>query len=313
MKKLLIGYDGSNASKKALLDLESAAIPYPVEAIVMSVADVWLPSAETAQGQPGAAAHPSKTALAAYAEAQRLSKEGAHLLIKRLPDWRITPEAAAGSPAWELALAADRWNPDLIVIGAHSQPMLDRYFFGSIASEVIVASRCSVRVCRPALETSESARAECPRIFLAIDGSADSAEAYRVVAERNWPKNASIRIATVLDASITDTLEGGRFAESVHEHFSGLAENIASLALHLAQELRAKGFAADAVVLEGNPKSELLQAAEDWAADCVFIGARGLHHDNRRRLGSVASAIARRAHCSVEIIRTPQATTTEAR
>lgn len=303
MKKLLIGYDGSKPAKKALLDLESAGIPDPVEATVLSVADVWLPSSVTSPNATprGALPHPSKTALMAFAEAQRLSKEGAHLLGRLFPEWRIVPEAVAGSPAWALVQMAEERKSDLVVIGAHAQPILDRYLFGSIAAEIVTAAPCSVRICRPT--ESQYMDGDKLKVFLAIDGSNDSALAYREVLERNWPKDASFRIATVLDSKIVDSLAGGQLMESVREHFSGLAENIAALAARIAEELRSKGFAAESFIVEGNPRSELLKAAEEWSADCILIGARGLHHDFRRRLGTVASAVARRAHCTVEVVR----------
>lgn len=44
-------------------------------------------------------------------------------------------------------------------------------------------------------------------------------------------------------------------------------------------------------------------AAEQWNADCLFIGASGLQHPATETLGTVASALAVRAHCSVEIVR----------
>ena len=46
-----------------------------------------------------------------------------------------------------------------------------------------------------------------------------------------------------------------------------------------------------------------IEWAERWNADCLFIGASGLHHPDTETLGTVASALAVRAHCSVEIVR----------
>ncbi|MCE3240603.1 MAG: hypothetical protein K0Q83_1110, partial [Deltaproteobacteria bacterium] len=43
MKKLLIGYDGSEHADAAIDDLQRAGLPQDVEAIVLSVADAFLP------------------------------------------------------------------------------------------------------------------------------------------------------------------------------------------------------------------------------------------------------------------------------
>ncbi|MFX4689754.1 universal stress protein, partial [Acinetobacter baumannii] len=47
----------------------------------------------------------------------------------------------------------------------------------------------------------------------------------------------------------------------------------------------------------------LIEEAEKWQADSIFVGARGLRGRERSLLGSVASAVASRAPCSVEVVR----------
>jgi nucleotide-binding universal stress UspA family protein len=56
-------------------------------------------------------------------------------------------------------------------------------------------------------------------------------------------------------------------------------------------------------VYDGDPNAVLVRVAEEWQADAIFLGARGLHHGNQLSLGTVASSVANRAHCSVEIVR----------
>jgi nucleotide-binding universal stress UspA family protein len=73
------------------------------------------------------------------------------------------------------------------------------------------------------------------------------------------------------------------------------------------KQLRAKGLRAEAVVKFGDPKQVLVRYAEEWRADCIFVGATGLtNRVERFLLGSVAATVAARAHCSVEIARSPK-------
>ena len=50
----------------------------------------------------------------------------------------------------------------------------------------------------------------------------------------------------------------------------------------------------------------LIAEAESWGADRIFVGARGMGGIDRFLLGSVSSAVAARAHCSVEVTRKPE-------
>jgi nucleotide-binding universal stress UspA family protein len=72
-----------------------------------------------------------------------------------------------------------------------------------------------------------------------------------------------------------------------------------------AEILKEAGLTAEPVVEQGDPKHVLLDEAEHWPADCVFVGAHGMSRFERVMLGSVSAAVAERAHCSVEIVRHP--------
>jgi len=71
----------------------------------------------------------------------------------------------------------------------------------------------------------------------------------------------------------------------------------------MAAPLRTRGLTVSSVIKEGDPKHVLLDEAERWGADCIFVGARGLSRVERFLLGSVSAAVAARAHCSVEVVR----------
>ena len=53
----------------------------------------------------------------------------------------------------------------------------------------------------------------------------------------------------------------------------------------------------------GDPKQLLVNEAERWGADCIYVGSHGLGRLDRILLGSVSSAVAARAHCSLEVVR----------
>jgi nucleotide-binding universal stress UspA family protein len=67
--------------------------------------------------------------------------------------------------------------------------------------------------------------------------------------------------------------------------------------------LRAAGTRVSHNIRWGDAAGMILEEAEDWKPDTIFLGARGLGRVKRFLLGSVSSAIAAKAKCSVEIVR----------
>ena len=68
-------------------------------------------------------------------------------------------------------------------------------------------------------------------------------------------------------------------------------------------ELLRAGLSTSHLFAEGDPRHLLVKTADEWGAECVFVGSHGRGRFERLFIGSVASAVAARAHCSVEIVR----------
>jgi nucleotide-binding universal stress UspA family protein len=62
-----------------------------------------------------------------------------------------------------------------------------------------------------------------------------------------------------------------------------------------AEQLKAAGLATTAIIKVEEPKRLLLNEAERWDADCIFVGARGLSQIKRVLLGSVSMAVVTRS------------------
>jgi nucleotide-binding universal stress UspA family protein len=71
----------------------------------------------------------------------------------------------------------------------------------------------------------------------------------------------------------------------------------------LANKLRNVGLTVSVQLKKGDPKQILIEEAESWQADSIFVGAKGMRGIERLLLGSVSAAVAARAHCSVEVVR----------
>ncbi len=103
--KVLIGYDGSPSADAALDDLQRAGLPADVKAVILMIAQVWLPPPSDASREdysPDASPEWTKKycdpADKAVTEAETLSRYAKERLQNNFPKWKITSETAFGSP-----------------------------------------------------------------------------------------------------------------------------------------------------------------------------------------------------------------------
>jgi nucleotide-binding universal stress UspA family protein len=313
--RLLIGYDGSDCAEAAIHDLRRAGLPEKVEAVVMTCVDLT-PHLPASCYQPVDAAALAKEppiirnarvlAQAAIAEAKSTAARGVQRVTTEFPAWTVTTETTPDYSAYRaLVLKADKWRPDLVVVGSHGRSAAGRALLGSVSQKVLSHAMCSVRIARFREDAGRLA-GDPVRLVLGIDGSPDSAAAVSAVADRCWPAGSEVRVVTAIDQrlslSLAYALPVGMWGRSVSAETDDrrLATQIIE---SVAKELRRAGLAASPVVVDGDPKHALLREAEKFDADCIFIGAKGHSALDRFLLGSVSAAVAARAHCTVEVVR----------
>jgi nucleotide-binding universal stress UspA family protein len=300
--KLLIGYDGSQFATAALDDLRRAGLPREAQAIILTVFERWLPPATGSQGPqnallkssvPGSPAIQTSAVAGAapVTETLALALAAKSRLQEHFPGWEIGAEESSGSPAREILKKAEDWRPDLIAIGSQGHSGLGRFLLGSVSQKVANEAPCSVRVAR-----GTAWKDGAPvRIVLALDGSACSEAAVRAVAARMWPVGSEVRLITVIDpsnaaAGTSNQRDGGKW---VQEFLAEAAKTLRGLELVVSSKIE-----------QGDPKHLIIVNAEEWGADCIFVGASCVQKPFQRfLLGSVATAVVSRAHCSVEVVR----------
>lgn len=311
--KLLIAYDGSECADSALDDLTHAGLPEKADALVMTVAEAWLPPpppstfeilemARTAHS-PLELQHRYASGHKAVVEANEMAARAAARVASNFPDWKVTHEASWGSPTWELFSKAEELNSDLIIVGSHGRSAIGRLVLGSISQWLLNEARCSVRIARGRLDERDFP----VRILVGIDGSRNSKAAVEQIAARNWPPLSEVRVVQV-DQPLKVTYVGHflrPIKEAIEDVNKAERKKLERRVKAAASKLQAAGLRTMTDILNGDPKKVLVQLAEEWHADCIFLGATGLSNRlGRFLLGSVAGAVAARAHCSVEIVRT---------
>ena len=149
---------------------------------------------------------------------------------------------------------------------------------------------------------------------MGTDGSPDAEHAIDFMAASGLWSGATIRVATVIDLPTAwwlgvtpmDAVVSTETARTVQAEASRHGQEVAQAA---ATRLSAAGYAADAVVREGDSAGMLVAEAGDWGADLIVVGTRGHGRLRRFLLGSTARNVLHHAPMSVLIVRAADAAT----
>ena len=280
ISRLLIAYDGSECADAMLEDLRRAGLPAAVEAVVATIAYVFVPPdnevSETISDPAAAMVRPSQLrATEAVASALATAERAAVRVRQDFPAWSVRAEVEGGTPFWELVQMANRLDVDLIAIGSHGHSTAGgRLILGSVSQRVLYDAPCPVRVARCVERRSDGPI----RILIGFSGSADSEPALNAVTLRSWPPGTEARCISV------GKMPGNSIAVA-------------------KERLQASGLVASEVNRDGDPATVLVHEAESWRADSIFVGTRNVHGFQHLLHGSVSAAVAARAHCSVEVVR----------
>lgn len=74
---------------------------------------------------------------------------------------------------------------------------------------------------------------------------------------------------------------------------------------NLTEEATAAGVSTEFTQLAGNPGRLICELANNWSADLILVGSRGLKGLKEMFLGSVSNYVTHHAPCSVLIVRQP--------
>jgi nucleotide-binding universal stress UspA family protein len=146
------------------------------------------------------------------------------------------------------------------------------------------------------------------KIILAIDDSAFSRAAIESVADHIRPEDTVVHVIHVLELDRLvpppiDFARGNEYGPDVAAHVKSGREAAQALVGAAEERLQTAGFSTGSVIREGDPRSAILDYADEWGSDWIVMGSHGRQGLDRFFIGSVSEAVARHAHCSVHIVR----------
>ncbi len=151
------------------------------------------------------------------------------------------------------------------------------------------------------------------KILLATDGSLHSKEMVKKFSVTAFAPNTEVRIVSAYDRSphVMNVDPAGISNEYYVEVGEDLQKRAEDATENAAATLRRKNptLSISTTVIEGVPKSVILNEAEKFEADLIVVGSHGHGSIAGFLLGSVSQAVALDAKCSVEIVRIPDSNT----
>lgn len=136
------------------------------------------------------------------------------------------------------------------------------------------------------------------RILVAVDGSTNSDRAVEAAAGIAACHESAL---TVCHAFHVPEHYKTDLVDELEEALADDAERILSHAMGVAE---AAGLKADKKLLKkGHPAQAIVTFAGETGADLIVVGVRGRTPDQGRAMGSVSSAVAQDATCSVLLVR----------
>jgi nucleotide-binding universal stress UspA family protein len=141
-------------------------------------------------------------------------------------------------------------------------------------------------------------------IVVGTDGSETAETAVRHASELAKEHGARLVVVTAYEPSDALAKESDAVPEDIRWALTDRvqAEEKAIHGRELAHETGLSGVVAQAIA--GSPPDVLLEAAQDFNADVIVVGSRGLTGTARFVLGSVASSVSHHAPCDVFIVHT---------
>ena len=138
-----------------------------------------------------------------------------------------------------------------------------------------------------------------------MDGSAPAQDALEEVAQRPWPADRTLRILSVIQPYTPPATEIVLASATVDEIRQQQTHDAEQLTQHAAERKAASGLGIETAVREGDPRTVIVDTADEWQADLIVVGSHGRTGLAPLVIGSLAQALVAHAHCSVEVVRRP--------
>ena len=214
-------------------------------------------------------------------------------------DFSITSLVTEGNVAGEIVRVANTTQADLLIMGTHGRSGFQRLILGSVTESVLRHAPCPVlTVPRRAPDAVPVGRRLYRRILCAVDFSPSSQKALDYAASLAQQADAALTVVHVFEpvADYVAVTIGGvdnkAFQGAAEHHLREWTDSRLKAGVHVTPALGV-----------GKPGPQILQIADEQAANLIVLGVTGRSVADMIWFGSTANHIVRRATCPVLTLR----------
>ncbi len=192
--------------------------------------------------------------------------------------------------------ASEKMGADCIAVGSRGMRDLPGYLLGSVSRKVVTHASCSVFMVKGAVAVPLP-------VLLALDGSKASKRAIRKIITWLNPDQVSLHAVSVVPERLTDLgleILGKRQAKAF---MAPVRKQTHVLLADVRKQFLKAGFQVDTELLEGNPRTQIVEAAQRLKTPLVCVGSKGLSGIERFTLGSVSEWVSTYSPVSVLVMR----------
>ncbi len=273
MKRIVVGFDGTEQAKDALHLGAAVAAAFDAELIVASALEFAPLEIDLTGYEKTKVEHFSRVFSQAHAE---------------LGDAEFETRELQDSTAHGLTDLAENEGLDLIVVGSTHHGPIGRVLAGTVASALLHGAPCGVMVA--ARGWGEHEHAGFGLVGVGYDGSDESSAALRRAAGVAQVLGAKLRVITIVPYISGDAEFGP--VEAMREMWAArLDEAVGSIAGEVETET---------VLRQGREATELALQGVDL--DLLVVGSRGYGPLRRTLVGSTSTELVRTAPCPVLVL-----------
>lgn len=287
--RILLGFDGSPSSRAALAAV--VRLPWPDGTRVRAVVALG-----------GFDGLPASLKASVHGALQSVATEVEGVLRGRWPTASV--RLASEAPAAAILAEAKQFRADLVAVGWRGHGAIRRLLMGSVSRRIAGEAKGSVMVVRDGQGNVPGGR-----YVLGLDGSRNAQRALRFVARLAVSPRGQVLVHTALPPVYSPPL--GRLTQDMRRQALAAIRKAERDRQRRALEhlrraaavLTRLGWKVVTRLTPEAPLLSLLEAARDFRADALVLGARGISGMERILLGSVAQGALDRARCPVIVVR----------